>query len=384
MPLTLEQSLAEPIFFRLLHFSEPSNLELAATAFGHHPALSAKVARYTRVVHLFHNTSRNWRTKNPLIHGSVDEVSRRVAGNLASVLTHVCALEELICFELVTPELLAVMRTASMGPHGHDLLREMDIELHVGGPRALAQLARFKNLCYLNLHYESEMSVPDPGALDGVPSWDMPALRTFVWSADTLDDGAPARWFAFLARCAFPALRAVHWTLYSLYPEDAASAAAFFRAHSHVTRFSMDAERHGIVDIVPHVAVPRLHICGYDLDVYAQLAGLVHPAVRELVLDTSPWAYSRLVDFLDVLEGARPAGLKTVMICFHNHPRLQRFQWVEDPTVAMQSTEQAYVNSFKSDMLHRVQVFKALGIDLADELGSNLLGERCMDLADVD
>jgi hypothetical protein len=315
---------------------------------------------------MLYNTVQEWETG---ALESEEVTSRRVAGYLTNVLTHVCTLKELVCYELVTPELLAAARAASADGRGYGLL-----------PGALAQLARFGSLRHLTLQWVSELRARDSGALlDGVPAWDMPALLTLAWSEEPHEDDTPARWLAFLARCTFPALRTVHFALYPLSPDAAAAAAAFFQAHPHIARFSMDVERYGTRTIVPQAAVPRLHLCGSDDEYYAGLAAAIHPAVRELVLDTSPSYHESDLDrFLDALKDARSAGLKTVMIRFHD-PRVQPFRWVEDPNVAMQASERAHVSSFRSSMLHHVQVFTALGINLVDELGLNLLGQKCMD-----
>jgi hypothetical protein len=310
-------------------------------------------------------------------------ISRSVIDDLLSVLTHVRLLEDFHCRELVTPEALCAVRMASTDSFGHDLLHTMNIELHVGSPLTLEQLGRFTHIRHLSLDYTSELPAPGHSDMASLPGWHMPLLESLKWSAYVYDDGVIGDWLCFLGRSKLPALRNVHWALFPMDSDDAAHAAAFFRNHPNIEQLRMDTARYGTQDVIPYIAVRRLYLRESNDEVYADLGPAIHPAVSQLVLETSPEDHEDLDALLEAVQDAPPPGLRTIILLFRGYPSREPFSWVDDPDHPLLPEEQTQTYLFRADMIPHVHHLRIIGIDLADELGRSIIGQQVVSRNDV-
>jgi hypothetical protein len=309
-------------------------------------------------------------------------VSRSTIDDMLHILMHVHLLEHFACGELVTPEVLSIVRAASTDSFGHDLLHTMELEVHVGSPLTLAQLGRFTHIRHLCLDYSSEVPAPSEGGdLAVLAGWKMPLLESLEWIAEPYRDGIIGKWLRFLARGEFPASQSVFWGLYPMEPDDAAHAAAFFQAHPNIEQLRMTTERYGTEDLIPYIAVRRLYLSESDEDAYAGLGPLIHPAVSQLVLETSPEEHKDLDALLKAIEDAPPAGLRTIILRFRGDPEYQFFSWV-DPD--LESPEkQTQTRLFRADMIPHVQKLHDMYINLVDELGCSIVGQQVVTFQDI-
>jgi hypothetical protein len=254
---------------------------------------------------------------------TIEESPAAMADKMLAVLVCARRLEYLRCKEPLPPGALVVIQLGQSSPHA---LRVLDLDVHVGCPAFLRRLGSFASLQELRLRLgEFHLILPDMSAGDigVVAGWSMPALQLFSWRAYPTDnrtafsDDAHARWFDFLARGQFPALRTLELAVFEVDGWTTAAARRFLLAHPQIETASIETGRHGVEQLLPVLSCPRVRLVntgpGDTPQGYCEFGGVISPRVQELVIELNTY-WRNHIDLLDNIEDHQPAGLKRVVL----------------------------------------------------------------------
>jgi hypothetical protein len=292
-----------------------------------------------------------------------------MADSVLAILMCVRRLEYLHCEDPLPPGALVVVQLGQHSPHA---LQVLELDLHVGCPVFLRRLGGFTGLRELRLQVgPGNFNLPDSSAGDiGVlAGWSMPALQLLSWRPDPTDnssdftDVAHARWFDFLARSQFPALRTLELGMFEIDDWTTAAARRFLLAHPQIETASIETGRYGVEQLLSVLSCPRVRLVNTS-DVpegYREFGDEISPRVEELVIELDSY-WSNHMHLLDNIEDDPPAGLQRIVLVAAFGARRflpSVFAW---PEVDMDN------NGLQSDGREKDRIAADVGEEVSDEV----------------